>query len=632
MRRFPTILLTSGIGLLVTGSLFLILTLRTEPPNASAALPEDHPDISGLTAVSGSSAHLPTTKADFFTPGSQPNPDMTDITNPQLCSHCHSSYSFDVPQPEEYEPWTGWQGSMMAQAGRDPIFYAALDIAGADANLGGEFCLRCHLPRAWLEGRIVDGALEADPENSVDLEGVQCEVCHRLVDPTPGSENDPRDHEVVNGLTSTIPVEFGNAAMVFDSEDYRRGPFDVFQISADYHQGPDGYQGTLKSTFHQESAFCGTCHDISNPLLSWDPISQTYKLNTLGQPFTDTTQMFPIERTYSEWKLSDYNSPQGVYAPQFGGNKTYVSTCQDCHMQDVTGKGGSNFGGTDDVPLRDDMPVHDLTGANTFVPQIIPQHPVFSATFNDSSRLDALNAGIDRARIMLQKAASLNVHFDKENDQLNVRVINNSGHKLPTGYVEGRRMWLQIEGYDADGNLIYISGAYDVATGELTHDPDLQIYESLQGITPDWADTLSNTYSLPITPGESFHFVLNNIVVKDNRIPPRGFDYDAFLAAGAEPRTNSQPDPTLYADGQFWDDVVYDLPADVAYGRVRLLHQVASKEYIEFLRDNNPNDTDPNNNGEILYDLWQNNGRSEPEVMVEFAFGEEIYLPITTRE
>lgn len=631
MRRFSSLLLTSGISLFLLGALLTIVTLRPGPESALAALPENHPDITGLTAVANGSATLPTTKADFFVPGTQPNPAITDIGDPEVCRFCHEGYSFGVPQPAEYEPWTGWQGSMMAQAGRDPIFYAALDIAGADANLGGEFCLRCHLPRAWLEGRIVAGALVSDPENAIDLEGVQCEVCHRMSDPQPGPQNHPRDQQVLSTITSSIPIEMGNGSMVFDPLDYRRGPFEVFTDGNDLHENM-GADGTIQSAYHQESAFCGTCHDISNPLLSWNAISQTYALNPLGQPFTDTANMFPIERTFSEWKLSEYNSAQGVFAPQFGGNKTHVSTCQDCHMRDVSGKGGSNFGTTGNVPLRDDLPLHDLTGANTFVPQIIPQHPVFSATFNDSGRLDALNAGIDRARYMLQNAASLNVTFDESANQLQVRVTNQSGHKLPSGYVEGRRMWLQIEGYDAAGNLIYTSGAYNSATGDLTHDPDIQIYESLQGITPAWANTLSNTYSLPITAGESFHFVLNNVVIKDNRIPPRGFNYTAFLAAGAEPRTNSLPDPTLYADGQYWDDVVYDLPAGVVYGRVRLLHQVASKEYIEFLRENNPefglNDT---NNGEILYDLWQTNGKSEPEVMEMMVFGNEVYLPVFMR-
>lgn len=627
MRRLPPLVLASGVALLTIGLLFLELTSRSLP--ALAALPDGHPPLAGWLAETAGAptALISTTRADFFVPGSQPNPAMDAIIDPTRCGDCHSEYSEEVPQPIEYEPWTGWQGSMMAQAGRDPVFYAALDIAGSDANLGGEFCLRCHLPRAWLNGRIVDGGLVTDTlETPVDLEGVQCEVCHRLSDPTPGPANDPRDHEVLATLTTTIPLTPGNAAFVFDPEDYRRGPFTVFTDGLDLHV-LGGAKGTIESAYHQEAAFCGTCHDISNPLLTWNPISQTYALNELGQPFTDTGQMFPIERTYSEWRLSSYNTPGGVYAPEFGGNKTTVSTCQDCHMRDVTGKGGSYFGSPSNVPLRDDMPLHDLTGANTWVPQIIPLHPVFSATFTEDpivgpKRLEALDLGIERARYMLQNAADVSAWFDAGSGQLTVRVVNNSGHKLPTGYVEGRRMWLQIEGYDAAGNLVYTSGAYDPATGVLTEDADIRLYESLHGLTDEWAAQLG------LPPGESFHFVLNNIILEDNRIPPRGYTYADFLAAGAEPRTDGQPDPTLYADGQYWDEVVYNLPAGVVYGRVRLLYQTSSKEYIEFLRDNNPNPADPNNNGQILYDLWQATNRSAPEVMVDIPFGHAAYLPL----
>jgi hypothetical protein len=295
----------------------------------------------------------------------------------------------------------------------------------------------------------------------------------------------------------------------------------------------------------------------------------------------------------------------------------------------VTGVGGSYFGDPSGMPVRDDLPLHDLTGANTWVPQLIPLHPVFSATFQaEPERVEALNLGIERARYMLQNAAVVTAVLAPTANELTVRVTNNSGHKLPTGYVEGRRMWLQVEGYDAGGNLVYASGAYDPVTGVLTEDVDIQIYESKHGLTPDLAAQLG----LPA--GESFHFALNNIIVKDNRIPPRGYDYAAFTAVGAEPRTNGLPDPARYADGQYWDEVVYTLPEGVVYGRVRLLYQTSSKEYIEFLRDNNPNAGDPNNNGQILYDLWQITGRSTPEVMADVAFGGQnvVYLPAVLRE
>ena len=68
---------------------------------------------------------------------------------------------------------------------------------------------------------------------------------------------------------------------------------------------------------------------------------------------------------------------------------------------------------------------------------------------------------------MLENAAEVTATVGDGN-QLTVKVVNNSGHKLLSGYAEGRRMWLQIEGYDADGNLIYTSGAYNIATGDLT--------------------------------------------------------------------------------------------------------------------------------------------------------------------
>ena len=293
-------------------------------------------------------------------------------------------------------------------------------------------------------------------------------------------------------------------------------------------------------------------------------------------------------------------------------------------MRDVTGVGAAFFGNATNSPVRDNLPLHDLTGANNWVPQIIPQHPVFSATFTaNPDRLEALNAGIDRATAMLQNAAELNVSLT--GTQLMVTVTNNSGHKLPTGYIEGRRMWLQVEAYDADGLLIYSSGAYNAATGVLTEDVDLQLYEAKHGISTDLAAQLG------VPAGESFHFMLNNEILRDNRIPPRGYTFAAFAASGAAPYTNGSPDPTRYADGQYWDTVSYTLPAEPDLVIVRLLHQVASQEYVEFLRDESPFFGDLSSNGQILHDLWVGNGRSQPTVMVQRAIGLETYLPFVQR-
>jgi hypothetical protein len=563
------------------------------------------------------------TPRDFFLPGTQPNNLIHQITPPGQCVNCHAGYAGVTNQPPETETWAAWTGSMMAQAGRDPLFFAALDVANADAANSGEFCLRCHMPRGWLNGRssATDGSLMT----AEDKEGVQCAVCHRMVDPQYSAENPERDIQILDGLDE--PVLFtGSGSMIIDPEDFRRGPFDIVADlgGLDPHK-LWGSNDTLVSPHHQEASFCGTCHDINNPLFTWDEASQEYEPNPLDRP-GDPLQGFPIERTYSEWRASAFNSEQGIYAPQFGGNKKYVSTCQDCHMRDITGAGGAFFGST--FVIRENMPLHDLTGANTWVPQIIPMHPVFSATFqSDPARANGLAAGIERARYMLQNAAELNV-FHQDNDLI-VTVYNKSGHKLPSGYIEGRRMWLQIEGYNATGELVFTSGAYDGDTGILQgyhSDPSLKVYEAEHGLTASWAAQLGKNA------GPTFHFALNNQIVNDNRIPPQGYDFDSFRAVGAAPYTDGQPDPSLYANGQFWDTTIYKLSEDVAFGAVRLLYQTASKEYIEFLRENNP--YPGNNNGEILYDLWEKSGRSHPEVMAERSFTantERQFLPSIRR-
>lgn len=619
MRRVSPLMLAIGLGILLLG---LTMTIFQEKPTVQAALPAGHPNIDG--PEHGGSL-VDTTLDDYFLPGTQPNMLTDTIVPTDGCRGCHGTglNSLGLEQPPDAGPWTGWGGSMMSQAGRDPLFWAALDIANMDADQAGDLCLRCHVPRGWMEGRSTptDGSALTD----IDIEGISCEVCHRMVDPVYDAENPARDLEVLAQIDPPLTA-IGNGALIIDPLDERRGPFD---LEEDWDTNPHITQGLnwpLPSPYHQEATLCGACHDVSNPLFSWDEASQTYQINDLGEAAPDLADVFPIERTYSEWLLSDYNSETGVFAPQFGGNLDFVSTCQDCHMRDITGAGGEFFGNT---VIRDDMPMHDLTGGNTWIPQTLPLHPTFGSYFTGTEeaelRAQALISGTVRARYMLQNAATLQVL--RQGNLLHVIVINETGHKLPTGYPEGRRMWVQVEGYDAGSSLIYESGAYDYATGDLTYDTDLKIYEQKLGLTPDWADMLG----LPA--GPSFHFIINNVTISDNRIPPRGFNFDAFNAAGAAPYTNSLPDPTLYANGQYWDITTYVLPDGVVSGTVRLLYQTASKEYIEFLLNNNPNGA--GNNGEILYDLWEMTDRSRPETMATFSFSgdsETIFLPATPKD
>jgi len=513
----------------------------------------------------------PTTLRDFDMPGSQPF-EAGILNPPEACTACHANYDPAV------EPYFNWAGSMMAHASRDLLMDANMAIANQDAPDSGDLCLRCHMPRGWLQGRSVptDGSAILPTDRS----GVSCDFCHRLVDPFfDPAENPPLDESILAGLRNP-PTDFGGGMFVVDPTGARRGPF----LNAD-----SGHP-ILVSPFHREGAFCGTCHNVSNPAFVRDA-QGNYVPNAFDAPADSFSaeELAPVERTYSEWFHSAYNSPEGVFAPEFGGNKQYVSTCQDCHMRDVTGQ-GCNFG---NPPTRDDLPLHDMTGGSTWYPSLLP------TLFPDDVDPVAIQAGIARARYMLQNAADLTAA--QEGAQLKVTVTNNTGHKLPSGYPEGRRIWLNIKFYDDSLTLIAESAAYDAETGVLTTTGDAKVYEIKPGLDELVAPLVG------VDPGPSFHFVLNNKVFKDNRIPPQGFTNAAFAAFGGAPVEHA------YADGQYWDDTFYAIPANAASALISLYYQSTSKEFVEFLRDNNTTNT----KGQELYDLWNENGKCPPELMAQ---------------
>jgi hypothetical protein len=139
------------------------------------------------------------------------------------------------------------------------------------------------------------------------------------------------------------------------------------------------------------------------------------------------------------------------------------------------------------------------------------------------------------------------------------------------------------------------SGAYDWSTGTLL-DRSAKQY----GAHMVTAGELAAAAGLPDP--TDFHIALLNKVAFDNRIPPRGFRNDAYAAFGGEPVG------TAYRDGQHWDDTRYPVPAGASRAVVTLYHQTTTREYAEFLRDENRTDS----TGQAAYDLWVQFGRSPP--------------------
>jgi len=545
------------------------------------------------------------TSRDFIFPGTQPNQLNDKLPLSVSCDRCHSEMIYDQ-----------WRGSMMSQAGRDPLMWAALSVANHDAPNAGEYCLRCHTPIGWFEGRSAspDGLalLPGDIES-----GVACAICHRMVDPTPDNNASPdevwdRDVNIRHALTTTLPAtQSGSAMLVVDPEDHRRGPFSL-GLEFAYHLPLSTYQtnfhGKDQTDYITRSRLCGSCHNLNNPLLSWDEAAQEYVLNEIDQPAEsyENGQLFPIETTYDEWLNSQY-AASGVYAPPFAGELPdgVVGACQDCHMVRSSGRAAEQ-GEFRDCQTNGCLPIHGFVGANTWTPQILQDSRWRLNAATDSAHLaETLQASED----MLRKAAMLSVtlqHSDTNKSAV-VKVTNESGHKLPTGYAEGRRMWINLKALDGQGKLVYESGYYDSTNGILAS--DAKVYEIKQGITPDLAQVLG------LPSGESFHFVLNNTVIKDNRIPPRGFSEDALNSRIL------QPVGAVYPPGQYWDETTFQVPQETRVVTATLYYQTASKEYIDFLRTRGG--VDGYNLGLIWDDL-----KSPPVVMVRSSdYAYKVFLP-----
>jgi len=616
-------------------------------------------------------------------PGSQPEDQVSQLQTAGRCDNCHGGYNPAV------EPAYNWKGSVMAHAAGDPIFWATLTIAEQDFDGAGDLCLRCHNPAGWLGGRSTptDGTgLNA----SNDVDGIECDLCHRLTDPLLYIANpDGQPTGVQNPPFVAITdgeAHYGSGQYVMHDGNDKLGPF----------SDAEARHGSQQSDFYRSSNLCGTCHDVSNPVVgdlapgngAQTPLdSGTYN----GDPgATDLTTMAAfnnppykygvVERTYSEHMASAFpttpvsaintlpaelqaGSIQGAYDAAWNAAqsatppRTSVNyedgtvrnfTCQSCHMPAVYGQGCNK-----NPPYRTDLPLHDLSGGNLWMLDVMAyadaQGTLQIGGGFDSGNLAAMTAGKDRALNNLHNAAALSV-----DSNTNVLTVTNlTGHKLISGYPEGRRMWLNIKWYDGTGTLLREDGEYgtltvddptDAATGGPTidvetildlNDPNTRIYEAHGAVTQEWAAALISLGWDPATPVEydrvtgavttdlgqvaaqapgtyhqTFHFVLNNKVVKDNRIPPWGMRYNDAVERNIVPVPSTQyGNPGSGGVYNHHDEVTLNPPNGATYATIDLLYQSTSWEYIQFLTlANDRGNTFLQNTGLNLFDAWWNAG------------------------
>lgn len=457
------------------------------------------------------------------------------FTTADACAFCHAPGG---PNPSamrdaagrDVSPYTLWRSSMMALSGRDPYMLAALSHEIAD-NPGARdaiesTCTRCHAPEGAVERAAAGGHLGLDdltsglsPEAHLGREGVACTGCHQI---QPDNLGDP------SSFTGGYVI--GDARLIYGPH---QAPFAMPMLNN------VNYTPTY-ATHITDSALCGTCHTV---------ITRT--LDAQGQPVGPEV---PEQVTYHEWLASDY-------AP--GGARE--ASCQSCHVPRVDADGQPIAAAIANRPpwldARGFFGRHLFAGNNAYMLELL------------ADNVDWLNAGVPAAELtssaavaaaMLRSAAELTLpSVARQGGQLvvQVRVDNQAGHKLPSGY-PSRRAWIHLTVRDASGAIVFESGRAD-ATGailgasgqrldpagallphrdEITSADQVQIYESV----------------LADAQGHPTHVLLRAVgYAKDNRLLPAGYD-PAHPAASYTQPVGVAGDGSFAAGG---DTVTYRVPA-----------------------------------------------------------------------
>ena len=576
--------------------------------------------------------------SDFTPHGTQPNLNF-NVLSAENCADCHSGFTSD---DLNFTPSATWSGSMMANATRDPLFWAAVDIANQDIPGVGDFCIRCHTPVGFYNGHTKNAAGNLDYANGCkltgsvtsldngtnDYQGVNCQFCHRQEEKGPNSEAliTSNSNIWLDDVICTNPDGINNF------EPCRKGPYNP--PLRDFHAWE-------YSSFIQKGEFCGTCHDVSSPeVLTNGVLTIAKKLWDNG---TETQVAMPIERTFSEWKSSLFSDL--IYTDGFGGdvvnnvpNLKTGQTCQDCHMPESFDPKARACNQTAEGSRTGNLKKHEFAGGNSWMPAVLKS--IYGADLSDGVLLDrsaAFDRTTDYALDMLQNQSALIeaslISTTNSEVRIKVKVTNLTGHKLPTGYPEGRRMWINIVVKDSTDANIYESGKYDDSTAVLTEDAAIKIYEAQQGI---W-NINTNTCVIESGGQKQFHFVLNNCIVKDNRIPPLGFrggtDLELKPVAINYPFDPNNPSALVNFDETMY---VFNIPNGTSFPlsvTATLKYQTASKEYIDFL-DNESSTVTENelcdrsqsvgpadqSRGAFMKALWENNGKSAPVDMLSSTF------------
>jgi len=408
-----------------------------------------------------------------------------------------------------------WQTSLMANSTRDPYWHAVVaSELHAFPNLKDEIndtCTRCHAPMAndfakkegvalqvfdsgsVENGDFVQGIYSMDDTNELfnhAMDGVSCSLCHQIAD----DGNLGTDQGMSGGWTVIeYPEENIQDRPAYGQ--YTSPDIGYMKQQADY---TPAYAAHISS-----SDTCGSCHNLKT-----EPVDKN------GQPVPGVSH-FAEQMVYTEWENSVFDDA--------GSQPT---SCQSCHMPKVDSPITLATAGASGA--RDDFAEHSFLGANTVMQDMLKNFKDELGVSSEITEAD-FDESIARNREFLKTSASLellNTSLAGGKINMDVKVTNHTGHKLPSGY-HTRRVYLHVLVIDADGKQVYENGkiradgsiagvsedanpsSYEIHYDKITSATQVQVY---QGITGD-AD------------GAQTHSLLKATqFLKDNRLTPAGFN------------------------------------------------------------------------------------------------------------
>lgn len=465
------------------------------------------------------------------------------VEDPQLfvtagtCMACHNGLV--SPEGLDISIGSNWRGSMMANAARDPYWQAAvkretLDHPGAAVAIQDE-CSKCHMPMARFQahaagreleffGRLPWQAGEGTPAGvlAVAADGVSCTMCHQIQAEGLGEE-------------STFAGEFHVDTETPLGERKVFGPYDIPR-GADRAMLSSGLFRPTQGEHIRDAGLCASCHTLF-----------THARNDAGEVIGELPEQVP----YLEWLHSSYREEQ---------------SCQSCHMPKVDGE--TPISSVLPKP-RPDVRQHVFRGGNFFVPRILSLYRGELAVTAPPAELDAMIRATER--FLGTRTARVDVASPSAEEgrvAFDVAVTSLAGHKLPTAY-PSRRAWLHVTVRDADGAIVFESGALrpDGSIAGNNNDADGTAYEPhYRTITGEDQVQIYEAVMVDYQGAVTTGLVYGVEFIKDNRVLPRGFD-KATAGPDIAVRGAAAEDPDFVSPG---DRVRYEVDVGDAPGPFRV--------------------------------------------------------------